>query len=189
MQKIQILFTLLIIPFLINAQQDNLEQYFKRKHQIESRSMVALGTWSVSNLAIGTYQAISLAEGHDKYFNRMNATWNAVNLPIAIWGFVRASKNNKMPESLGKMKKQQRGLEIALLVNGGLDLGYIAAGIWMNQKYASTKEPDMVRGFGNAILMQGTYLLITDIVQYTLHRINRKKHWSDYSNVGLSDDF
>jgi hypothetical protein len=170
------------------AGEDDLEYYFQRKRAIESKSMVALGTWSVSNLAIGTYQFVALPEGPDKYFHRMNLSWNLVNLPIAIWGFTRNARHKDMPD-LATLRKQQKGVETALLVNSGLDVSYIAAGLVMNLKSSTSKNHDMLLGFGNSIMLQGTYLLVTDLVQYTIHRINRKRHFSQYKPVNLQSDF
>jgi hypothetical protein len=188
--KIYITLSIVLISalFAFGQNEAELEQYFKRKHAIESKSMVALGTWSVSNLAIGTYQAIALPEGPDKYFHRMNAFWNVVNLPIAIWGFTKNARHKGMPD-VETMRKQQKNLEIALLVNSGFDLTYIGAGIWMNQRANSTNNPSMVRGFGNSLMLQGSYLLVTDLVQYTIHRINRKRHFSSYKTSKIITDF
>lgn len=181
------LFTLFICT--ISAQQvSDFEKYSNRKNAIESKSMVALGTWAFSNIAVGTYQAVTLPESSDKYFHRMNATWNAINLPIAIAGYIATMKHKTAPD-IETLKKQQRKVELALLINSGLDVGYIGVGLWMNLAADRAKNPELNLGFGNSIMLQGSYLLTTDLVQYTLHKINQRKNFKNLQKTLPVTDF
>lgn len=185
-----------IIPLVLLALSTNLSaqesidfgKYQNRKNAIETKSMVALGTWSISNITLGTYQAIALPESSDKYFHRMNAFWNAINLPIAVAGYISTMKH-KHTNDVDLLKKQQKKIELILLINSGLDVGYITGGLLMNRKAINSKNPNQNLGFGNSIMLQGSYLLTTDLVQYTLHKINQRKNFKNLLNSTPVTDF
>ena len=62
------------------------------------------------------------------------------------------------------------------MVNDILDLGYIATGIWMkNEAVNQAGRADMYRGYGNSLILQGSFLLAFDAYAYYVHRNHAKQ--------------
>lgn len=58
-------------------------------------------------------------------------------------------------------------MEKTLLFNGGLDVGYMAAGFYLREKAKnSTKYHDMFKGYGSALILQGAFLFVFDLSLY-----------------------
>ena len=74
------------------------------------------------------------------------------------------------------MIKEQKKTETIFLVNDVLDLGYIATGIWMrNESVNQGDRADMFKGYGNSLILQGSFLLAFDAYAYYLHRNHAKQ--------------
>ena len=56
--------------------------------------MTVLGSWAIGNIVVGASLQGS-SEGTTKYFHRMNAGWNLVNLGLAGAGFLAYQKSKK----------------------------------------------------------------------------------------------
>ena len=131
--------------------------------------MAILGSWAVLN--IGTGLALrGNANGSTQYFYDMNAIWNGVNLGIAAFGFFRARKL-KQPENGLEMYNIQNRLDKTLLLNTGLDLAYIATGLFLNDRgRRSAKNHDLFIGYGKSVIMQGAFLFAFDLSMILVHR-------------------
>ena len=66
-----------------------------------------------------------------------------------------------------------QGLE-TFLINGGLDVGYISAGIYLNAR-GHNHDNAQLKGYGTSVIMQGFFLLLFDGTMYKLHRTNGNK--------------
>lgn len=130
--------------------------------------MYVLGGWAAANLIGGT--ALSLnTQGSNKYFHLMNAGWNVINISLAGVALLSAD-----PVFAGQMDfiNHQHKLEKTYLFNAGLDVGYMMAGLWLMEKAKHTQtRPDMLKGFGQSIIIQGAFLFVFDLAMYFL--INR----------------
>jgi hypothetical protein len=62
----------------------------------------------------------------------------------------------------------QHGIEKILLLNCGLDLGYIAMGGYLVER-GRRKEKLQWIGFGKSIVLQGAFLLVFDAILYGFH--------------------
>jgi hypothetical protein len=128
--------------------------------------MLILGAWAVANLIWGFLGARHTA-GETKAFHQMNAFWNVVNLAIAGFGYWQASQ-----EALGldfwATVSAQHSIEKILLLNAGLDLGYIAMGGYLMER-GRRKEKGSWVGFGKSIVLQGAFLLVFDAILYGFH--------------------
>jgi len=75
-------------------------------------------------------------------------------------------------ELLSKMVKTEN----LYLINAGLDVLYIGGGFLMRHlANRSVKSYDLLRGYGNAVILQGAFLLVFDAVMYGVvnsHRIS-----------------
>lgn len=72
------------------------------------------------------------------------------------------------------MLKHQSRTEKTYLINTGLDVLYVGAGLWMNKSSDNQKNPDKFKGYGNSIMLQGGFLLLYDAINYAIHRKHGK---------------
>jgi hypothetical protein len=104
----------------------------------------------------------------------MNAIWNTVTLGISAFGYLSAKKDAGLTyaESLNK----QTSIEKVFLVNVGIDAAYIAGGFYIRERSkGSSKDPEMSKGYGESIILQGSVLLLFDAVMYGIHNKHGKQ--------------
>lgn len=167
---------LLVFNQTVFAQND-LADAWHRRERTEQTGMKVLAGWSVANIAVSAV-AIGKAEGSNRYFHEMNIYWNAVNLGIAGLGFLNVAKSRKRSATftLSEAVEAQHGVETVLLFNSGLDLAYVASGFWLLEKSKNdVSQQDRLKGFGQAVAIQGGFLLVFDITNYFIHRANAPK--------------
>jgi hypothetical protein len=115
---------------------------------VEERLTRVLGGWAAGSLAVGAALALRPAT---RGFGRQTAAWGAVDGAIALVGARRrAAKGPTEPARLRRV----------LLVNAGLDVGYLAAGLVLVRHPAARARG--LRGDGVAVLVQGAFLLVLD---------------------------
>ena len=129
------------------------------------RGMLVLGGWAIGSIAIGVGGAFVAADPTWQAFWATTAGWNVVNLALAV-GSLTAPARPAPPDD--PVAAHHR-LEKLLLFNAGLDVGYMATGAWAWDRGASgtgwgALEPDQLTGLGQAVLVQGAFLLIFDLV-------------------------
>lgn len=129
-------------------------------------AMLGLGSWAVVNIAGGAILQ-HRTDGTAKQFHRMNALWNTVNLAIAGFGYWSALKSDPAAWDLATSLSKHQAFQKVLLFNAGLDVGYIMGGLYLTER---AKQPganaDQLKGFGNAIMLQGAFLMAFDLVNY-----------------------
>ncbi len=108
---------------------------------VEVRLTRVLGGWAVGSLAVG-----ALLSRRAPGFARQTAAWGAVDGAIALVG--ARNRSRKGPTDPARLRR-------VLLVNAGLDVGYLAAGAWL-------VRDGRWRGDGQAVLVQGAFLLVLD---------------------------
>lgn len=188
---IVLLATLLIVSFMplqSKAQQFSLPQYNADRVRITQNAMVALGTWAVGNIGVGLI-AGSRADGQTKYFHQMNAIWNTANLGIAILGYTQARKAADSSSDWKASLDAQRRIQRIYLINGGLDLVYIGAGAYLRSrgnKSLNSHTRDQLHGYGGSIIFQGAFLLLYDVVNYTIHYKHGHDLFAQSKNIQLS---
>ena len=84
-------------------------------------------------------------------------------------------------QRLEDVLKHQNRIEKTYLINAGLDVVYVGAGLLMNKTSDNQKNPEKFKGYGNSIMVQGGFLLLYDAIIYAIHR----KHGKQLK--GLSD--
>lgn len=152
--------------------QDNSQEISNKRIEINITGMKVLGGWALANMAIGSFAYFN-SSGKKKYFNQMNVMWNVVNLGLATAGYFGAKADLNEQLSLARSLKDQQKIEQILLLNAGLDVGYIAAGLYLNER-GLRKSSDRLQGYGKALLIQGTFLLVFDGAMYAIHKNNGK---------------
>ncbi|MEM0984474.1 MAG: hypothetical protein AAGI17_11060 [Planctomycetota bacterium] len=78
----------------------------------------------------------------------MSGLWSCVNAAIVAWSMLAP------PESAEEFRR-------LLMINAGLDLGYLATGVVL-----ITRKKPILKGFGAAILVQGSALLVFDLIWF-----------------------
>jgi hypothetical protein len=128
--------------------------------------MYVLGGWALANMAAGAYGWATF-EGEKKYFSQMNLFWNVVNLSIAGFALYSSYSTDVSLMSEGELLARHLKTEKLFLINSGLDVGYMGAGLLMRHLSTnSEKRGDLLKGYGNAVILQGGFLLVFDMVMY-----------------------
>jgi len=180
MKKI-LLFAGLLLSQSIFGQVTNFQKEF---NSINEHLMLGLASYAVANFAISGAGYFTSEDESSKRVHEMNVMWNTVNLGLAVPGYLKAKRGGKAL-TLEEMMKEQKKTEIIFLVNDVLDLGYIATGIWMRNEAANqTDRADMFKGYGNSLILQGSFLLAFDAYAYYLHR-NHAKQLSMLNKVSV----
>ncbi|MDA9792112.1 hypothetical protein N9C15_00500 [Schleiferiaceae bacterium] len=181
MMKKILLFAGLLLSQSIFGQVTNFQKEF---NSINEHLMLGLGSYAVANFAISGAGYFTSEDESSKRFHEMNVMWNTVNLGLAVPGYLKAKRGGKAL-TLEEMMKEQKKTEIIFFVNDVLDLGYIATGIWMRNEAANqTDRADMFKGYGNSLILQGSFLLAFDAYAYYLHR-NHAKQLSMLNKVSV----
>ncbi|MFO7670101.1 MAG: hypothetical protein R6W31_10620 [Bacteroidales bacterium] len=164
--------SILLFSIAVQGQTEYLE-YYDESQVINNIGMGVLGGWALANMSLGAY-GWNQSEGQESYFHQMNLFWNTVNLTIAgfaLYGNLSSDYRLLPGEELLEMQlKTQR----IFLINGALDVGYVATGFLL--KYLAPKYPKnelRLQGYGNSVILQGSFLFIFDLVMYGLLRSHR----------------
>ncbi len=168
-KRIVVTILMLMTVFVLEA-QDGSRAFGEVSLAANNAGMYVLGGWALANMAAGAYGWAAF-EGEKKYFSQMNLFWNVVNLSIA--GFALYSNYSADLLSLGDGEIMTKHLktERLFLINSGLDVAYMGAGIMMRHlSTGSERRGDLLIGYGNAVILQGGFLLVFDIVMYFIFR-------------------
>lgn len=186
-----------IVSASISVQAQDMEVFHQYNRELNTHSrngMIALGSWGAGNIIAGTAGMLTTERGSMMFnFHLMNTAWNAVNIGIAIPGYLGARKRLKKEYDIPGSYKLQRQQETVYLLNAGLDVLYIGSGVFM-QEFANRFDNDRVRnsfqGMGYSLIMQGGFLLIFDAVMFGVHKShwnkNRAKIWEQLEFNGTS---
>jgi len=134
------------------------DNYDVIKHQ--RRAMGVLTGWSVLSVSLGTAQLFS-TNPQIKGFGLQNITWGAIDGLIA--GFATYDLNKRLKSGQLNLVEERQTFRKVLLINTFLDLLYIGTGAAM-MKYGSAQW----QGHGSGILLQGSFLLLFDGINYGL---------------------
>lgn len=166
-------FIFICVGLVSFGQERRNSSYMLDKQKIGKSGMIAYTSWSGANL-IGGAIGWGTTEGEWKHFSQMTTVWSVINLGISIPGLLGSFKSYDRDVSTSELIKSQYSSEQTYLINGGLDFFYIGAGAVL--RAIAPQHPsnrDLLKGFGNAIMVQGGFLLIFDLIQYFRHRHQR----------------
>lgn len=106
----------------------------------------------------------------------MNALWNTVNLGIAGFGYYSAFKTDPASFDLYQTISEQHKIQKVLLFNAGLDIGYMATGLYLRERAKNTSNAEKAlkfKGWGKSIILQGGFLFVFDVITcYAFSRDN-----------------
>lgn len=183
-------FALFLSPVLAigQSQEEALFDYNTEKMRTSKRSMYTLGGWAVGNFAVSGAM-VGFSSGSEKYFHQMNIYWNVVNAGLAGLGLL-GSRKESADKSLFETIRGQHNTEKIYLLNAGLDVGYIFGGLYLAElANRSPDQADRFTGFGQSIVLQGSFLLVLDTVMYLVYKGKRKKKLQpilDNIDIGLT---
>lgn len=161
---------LFLFSFIVYAQSVSpLNDFHTERMKINESAMLLLGSWAAGNIIIGTYGNFK-TKGEPKYFHRFNAMWNVVNLGIAAFGYFNAVNSDPAGMTSLEIVKDFNSLQNFLLLNAGLDAAYIMTGFYLKEKSKNSSNAEILRGFGNSLLLQGGFLLVFDTALYFIHQ-------------------
>ena len=149
-----------------------LAAFAAERTRLDQRGLTVLGGWALGNLAVSSI-ATGQTEGSAHYFHQMNIGWGAINLALAGVGYLgaRRAAGQPAPDRAGNVRAQLR-TENLYLFNAGLDVAYLATGVYLLEKSRNPTAPgsaDRWRGYGQSLLLQGGFLLLFDGFQYATH--------------------
>lgn len=180
------IFLFLLIFSTKTKSQDSLSNFNQKRNEINETGMKVLGGWALANIAVGS-MAFYRTKGVARYFNQMNIFWNIVNLGIATAGFYGAKEASHKQFDPKQSLAEQRKTERILLINAGLDLAYIAGGVYLNRRGIS-KNSERLHGYGNAVILQGAFLFLFDSAMFVIQQQHQNSGESLFSNLKPSFD-
>lgn len=181
-----LLFLLLFLFSTKAKSQDTLSHFNQQRNEINQNGMKVLGGWAIANIAVGSIGFYS-TKGAARYFNQMNIFWNIVNLGIVTAGFYGVKEASHKQFNPKQSLAEQRKTERILLINAGLDLAYIAGGVYLNKRGIS-KNSDRLHGYGNAVILQGAFLFLFDSAMFGIQHQHQNSGESLFSNLKPSFD-
>lgn len=137
----------------------------------QKSGMYVLGSWALLNMAFSPVLS-ARTSGHTKYFHQMNGYWNLVNAGLAGFGLLGLRGNGAELLEYSDLLSETLRMEKILLFNAGLDIGYIMTGFFLRERSKNVeKNKDRFLGFGNSLILQGSFLFLFDLgFYYFIHQ-------------------
>lgn len=176
-----------VISNCCTCQVNSINEFNKERIRATKHSMIILGAWGGANVL---YNGIALgsATGSDTYFHQMNLIWGGVNFAIGTISFLFTK--NKEELSYSQSIKKQMTIEKIYLFNTGLDVAYIAGGLYIREKANSnTAKYDRYKGYGKSIILQGSALFLFDGIMYLIHQKHGIKLYKLADNISIGAAF
>lgn len=165
MKTLMVALVILSIPTQIFAQGEYFT-FCNQSIKLVNTGMIVLGLWAISNILLGAYGWLRF-NGKSLYFHQMNFFWNTVNLLIAGIALYNNYHFDCTLMNPGEILSKHLETEKILLINTFLDAGYIGTGFLLRHfSVKSTNRGHLLQGYGNALLLQGGFLLTFDLFLY-----------------------
>lgn len=166
--KWPILTCLLFIGIYASAQNPSeLLNFNEQRLDYNQKGMLILGSWALGNMAVSSFR-LQAENRETQAYHQMNLAWNAVNLAIAGFGYYSAL-NASADLSLAESILEQNKISKVLLFNAALDLGYMVGGAYLMERSKNSEQKDRLKGFGQAVIVNGAFLLVFDSIMYYMH--------------------
>lgn len=149
--------------------RDTARSFDKIRLTTNAKGAYVLGCWGATNLVAGGTGYFVAKDDKMKYFWGMNAAWGAVNTTLARIMFKKQFRDAR---HFGNMQTAYQAYrkDIGLYrLNVGLDVAYIGIGAAMVNFADKNSNPQMLKGFGGAIALQGFMLFLFDDVMLFSH--------------------
>lgn len=182
------LFILYIANQVFANNYKSLNEFEQKNITTNQNAMVVLGSWAVGNILVGSYGNFTTT-GVTKYFHQFNVMWNVVNLGIATFGYFNSVNKKTIDQSQIDIIKDFNSLQNFLLLNAGLDVAYIIAGFYLKEKSTRHKRSNLLSGYGNSLILQGSFLLLFDVSFFFINQHNANLYLYPYLDNLLTNDF
>jgi len=175
-----------MVSYQANSQA-SIEEIYQQQNRITQSGMYVLGGWAVGNLVLNSGLLLGNPEGRTRHFYQMNIYWNLVNASLAGISLIQLNKTKNAELGMVDLLNRQKKLENILLLNVGLDVAYVVGGFYLRELGKDeSRNQDLLTGFGNAVILQGSFLLIFDTMLYIIHARHAKKWMSVLSHLRFS---
>lgn len=131
-------------------------------YSYQQRRMSLLLGWGLLSVIAG----FVVQRNHQSFWKQFGLQaflWGAIDAALALFGLISANKKEER-YALGELgtndeQKEARNFYRILLINTGLDVGYVAGGAWLMRHFKTRSDR---RGMGLGILIQGLWLFLFD---------------------------
>ena len=128
--------------------------------------MGLLVAWSVGNILLGLYKFGKYDKKTQAFgFWKMTWMWNLVNLTIVVFALLGLEQSTIDPSNQQQIINTIADLREILFANFIVDWFYMLGGFLL-AKYGLRKNNMRLVGYGRAIIVQGLFLLVLDLVLY-----------------------
>ncbi|HEY4651967.1 MAG TPA: hypothetical protein VIG72_11170 [Pontibacter sp.] len=163
MKKYLCLLLFLVLSVVANAQNNTLAALNQQQTDTMKTGMVVLGAWALLNILIGSFRLMK-ATRSKRYFFQMNIYWNIVNMLIASVALYLLLTANAAAPALSESIAQHSWFKKILYLNMGLDVAYLMTGVWLQERSRYSPKTEQLEGWGQAVVLQGLFLLLLDVV-------------------------
>jgi hypothetical protein len=155
---------------------DELSDFDNHFRLILRKYFTILTSWSILN-GVGGLIGLFILRGGTYYFSMMNGVWGVINFAVAVAFFYHTLYRKLRKGSFYECLVVQNHVEKMLFLNIGIDAVYIFVGFWLREHsfICNLSYTDLWLGFGCAIVMQGLFLMVQDIIFLCLYRRNFSK--------------
>jgi cytochrome bd-type quinol oxidase subunit 2 len=159
----------------LSAQSDT--EVFKNEFlSLNKQGFAFSGAWSAGGLVFSGTEFLIMSYKDPKNNEamaraQMNMAWSAINTGIFAFGYWQQKKLEKT-QNIDWYEKQRKTKNL-FLINTFLDVAYVGAGYLLSQSEKGDLSQN--RGFGQAIMFQGSFLFAFDGIIWLKHRkLSRK---------------
>jgi hypothetical protein len=128
----------------------------------QRRVLGILLAWGAGSILI-TPLALFRRDPFWRQFGVQAFTWGAIDAALAVFGRRSAARKAAQHErgelSAADARREAAKFRRILLVNAGLDVLYIASGLWTARRFRDRRDR---QGLGIGIAVQGVFLLVYD---------------------------
>lgn len=179
------LFIIILFTYgVLSAQNGDIEHWNNQRLNLQETGMLVLGSWALVNFSFSGYK-MTQTTGNEYYFHQMNVFWNTVNAGIATAGYLSVA-NAEPGLSQQELLMEYNNFSKILLLNTGLDLAYMGAGLFLKERSRNvTKHSQRLKGYGNSLLLQGGFLFVFDLIM-VLKNEQLTQQFIEQTNISLS---
>lgn len=160
--------SLALLGTLLAAAPDALPSWYADHLATQRTGTWILGGWAVANMGAGAVGWATATDPRIRSFHVGNLAWNTVNLALAGVGLWSVLKNPGPLPDARTLLVESEFQEKLFLVNAALDVAYLATAAFLWQRGDARGDPRLV-GFGQALLLQGAFLLVFDTAMGVLN--------------------
>ncbi len=147
----------------------------RRRVRVQLAGMGVLTGWAAANLIGGAIGNLVVPVGRDaRYFHQANWAWNTVNLTLGAIGLRSARRERPGAAGPRQVDAAITRAQRVFAVNALLDVGYVVGG-YTTWEIGKDRESARVRGYGEAVIFQGAFLLAFDLAMILAHETGARR--------------